>query len=121
MLHVLDGSCPNLVRTLPDAPYDKTRVEDLDSSCEDHAIDGCRCLIASVASAGGPVLYSEFAGDERLRPLTVQEMGGPDPVPMIPGSPFGGDMRQGLWEAGVSFEREDGTKPGATKRSPFAP
>ena len=24
-------------------------------------------------------------------------------------------------EAGVSFEREDGTKPGATKRSPFAP
>jgi hypothetical protein len=119
MFHVLDGAAPNLCRTLPDAPYDKTRVEDLDTSCEDHAIDGCRYLIASAASAGGPVLYGEWAPEEQRR-LTVQEMGGPVPLPLI-GGKFAGDMRAGLSELGVSFEREDGSTPGATQRSPFAP
>ena len=38
MLHVLDGTCPNLVRTLPDLPYDKTKVEDVDSKVEDHCL-----------------------------------------------------------------------------------
>ena len=41
MLHVLAGTCPNLVRTLPALPYDKTRVEDVDTKAEDHA-----CLVA---------------------------------------------------------------------------
>jgi hypothetical protein len=119
MLHVLDGAAPNLCRTLPDAPYDKVRVEDLDTSCEDHAIDCARYLVASVASAGGPVLYPEFAGDGPLRPLTIAEMGGPEPQPRILGSPYAGDMRAGLAELGISFERDDGAKPGGTQRSPF--
>ena len=45
----------------------------------------------------------------------------PPPLPMILGSPYAGDMRAGLSELGVSFEREDGSTPGATQRSPFAP
>jgi len=114
--HVLDGSAPNLVRTLPDAPYDKTRVEDLDSSCEDHAIDCARYLVASVASAGGPVLYA----DEGPRRFSVEELGGPPPLPLI-GGRFAGDMRAGLAEEGIDFSREDGSTPGATQKSPFAP
>lgn len=60
-LHVLDGAAPNLVRTLPDAPFDKTRVEDLDTTCEDHAIDALRYLCHSLA--GGSTLI-EFGRDE---------------------------------------------------------
>jgi hypothetical protein len=42
MLHVLDGLAPNLVRTLPYLPYDKTKVEDVDTHAEDHAADALR-------------------------------------------------------------------------------
>jgi hypothetical protein len=115
--HVLDGAAPNLCRTLPDAPYDKTRVEDLDSSCEDHAIDCTRYLIASTASAGGPVFYGQ---PDEPRKLTVEEMGGPAPLPSRGGFAWGDNGRAVLDELGVSFEREDGSTPGATKKSPFA-
>lgn len=48
MLHVLEGTAPNLVRTLPDLPFDKHKVEDLDSDAEDHAADALRYLLMQV-------------------------------------------------------------------------
>lgn len=41
MLHVLD-CCTDLIRTLPALPHDKTRVEDVDTTAEDHAPDALR-------------------------------------------------------------------------------
>jgi phage terminase large subunit len=114
-LHVLDGAAPNLCRTLPDAPYDNIRVEDLDTKCEDHACDSLRYLIASTGLTGQITLPD----DPGPRKLTVEEMGGPTPLPLIAGR-FAGNMRQGLEGTGVSFGRTDGT-PGATQKSPFAP
>lgn len=119
MLHVLDGAAPNLVRTLPDLPYDTVRVEDVDTKVEDHAADALRYLIHSTGSTARPVLHDDDGWTpELLRTLTVVEMGGPVPLPQH-GS-YAGDMSVGLAELGVSFETGAGTKPGATKKSPFA-
>lgn len=60
-LHVLEGSCPNLCRTLPDLPFDSTRVEDVDTRVEDHAADALRYMIAS--TAGGSSLV-EFGNED---------------------------------------------------------
>jgi phage terminase large subunit len=35
-------NCQNLIRTLPALPYDKVRVEDVDTNAEDHAYDALR-------------------------------------------------------------------------------
>lgn len=35
-------TCINLIRTLPALPYDKSRVEDIDTNAEDHAYDALR-------------------------------------------------------------------------------
>jgi hypothetical protein len=40
-LQVFEG-CTNLIRTLPTLPYDKTKVEDVDTDAEDHAYDALR-------------------------------------------------------------------------------
>jgi len=115
MLHVLDGAAPNLCRTLPDAPYDNVRVEDMSTTCEDHACDSLRYLIASTGLTGQVTLPD----DPGPRRLTVQELGGPDPLPLI-GGRFAGNMRQGLEDTGVSFARDDdGPPPGSTQPSPF--
>jgi len=41
LLHVFEV-CANLIRTLPAVPYDKTKVEDVDTHAEDHAVDALR-------------------------------------------------------------------------------
>jgi hypothetical protein len=101
---------------LPDAPYDPIRVEDLDTKCEDHACDSLRYLIASTGLTGQITLPE----DPGPRKLTVEEMGGPTPLPLIAGR-FAGNLRQGLAEAGVDFSRPDDGKPppGSTQKSPF--
>ena len=41
MFYVFD-TCTNLIRTLPVAPHDVKRAEDLATDCEDHALDAAR-------------------------------------------------------------------------------
>jgi len=41
-------SCPNLIRTLPMLVYDANRVEDVDTTQEDHGPDSARYLISSL-------------------------------------------------------------------------
>lgn len=43
-LHVF-SSCANLIRTLPNAPRDKNKPEDIDTTCDDHALDALRYLL----------------------------------------------------------------------------
>lgn len=51
MLHILDGTCPELVRTLPALPYDQTRVEDVDTNAEDHHFDALRYMCLAIGTA----------------------------------------------------------------------
>lgn len=41
------SSCTNLIRTIPDMVYDKTRTEDLNTKAEDHAVDALRYLLGA--------------------------------------------------------------------------
>lgn len=41
------STCVNLIRTLPALPYDRTRVEDVDTDAEDHAYDALRYLLTN--------------------------------------------------------------------------
>lgn len=52
MLHVLDGACPQLAKTMADLPRDPRRPEDVDTDAPDHWYDAARYLIMAVG--GGP-------------------------------------------------------------------
>ena len=39
---IVFSTCKNLIRTLPGMVYSRTNPEDIDSSCEDHAVDALR-------------------------------------------------------------------------------
>ena len=41
-LYLFDGWCPNLARTMPSLPRDRTNPEDVDTRAEDHAADALR-------------------------------------------------------------------------------
>lgn len=45
---LITDSCPNLIRTLPMLVYDEHKVEDLDSSQEDHSYDSVSYLLGSL-------------------------------------------------------------------------
>lgn len=86
MLHVINGAAPNLVRTLPDLPYSKTKVEDVDTTAEDHAPDALRYLLQMCGAVGGPVIYDEPKGTSSTRaPRADYE---PAPAPGTAVSPF---------------------------------
>ena len=40
-------ACPNLIRTLPELPFDPEKPEDVDTDAEDHAYDDCRYFWSS--------------------------------------------------------------------------
>lgn len=66
-LHVLDGAAPNLVRTLPDLPYD-TRAgheEDVDTRADDHCYDALRYALAQL----GESTASAWVFPEQTDPL----------------------------------------------------
>ncbi len=74
MLHVLEGTCPELVRTLPSLPYDPRHPEDVDTNAEDHQYDAARYLLMILG--GGP----EF-------PTDIEDPSAPGAIPL--GQPLG--------------------------------
>lgn len=44
------STCPNLIRTLPALPYDKVKIEDIDTDAEDHPYDALKYGLSSVAA-----------------------------------------------------------------------
>jgi hypothetical protein len=118
--HVVEGTCPNLVRTLPTLPYDPVRVEDVDTKAEDHIADAARYLCAGVGGGLRPGMHTPWTtGEEGPRRLTVQELGGPEPSQDRGGYAMP-NWNQGLEGTGVTFGRTDGSTPGATQKSPFS-
>ena len=52
-------NCVNLVRTLPQLIYDKVRIEDVDTTGEDHAYDALRYLLTTVRHAQEPTMRTK--------------------------------------------------------------
>jgi hypothetical protein len=94
-VHILDGTCPELVRTLPNLPRDPNRPEDVDSDAEDHWYDAGRYLFMSIG--GGPKFYIEPEPDPDA-PVPLQGV----PETAI-GQPFGGRI--------AVMPNPDGTSP----------
>lgn len=55
------SNCVNLIRTLPSLPYDKFRVEDVDTKAEDHPYDALRYGLMSQRSAESLKVYKPKA------------------------------------------------------------
>jgi hypothetical protein len=51
MLHVLDGTCPEFMRTMGELPRDPYRPEDVDTRSDDHWYDAARYLIMDIGRA----------------------------------------------------------------------
>jgi hypothetical protein len=51
MLHVLDGACPQFVKTMGELPRDPHRPEDVDTDAPDHHYDAARYLCLSIGTA----------------------------------------------------------------------
>jgi hypothetical protein len=76
MLHVLDGTCEDLVRTLPSLPYDPNKVEDVDTNAEDHIADALRYLVMAIGTAPQFIVPSDTPTDALDgRPLLVDRAG----------------------------------------------
>jgi phage terminase large subunit len=45
---MVSAECVNLIRTIPDMVHDDIRVEDLDTTAEDHALDALRYLLSYI-------------------------------------------------------------------------
>jgi len=56
MLHILDGTCPELVRTLPNLTYDPHRPEDVNTGGADHHYDASRYLLMAVGTVSSLLL-----------------------------------------------------------------
>lgn len=54
MLHILDGTCPQLVKTMGDLPRDPHRPEDVDTDAPDHWYDGARYLVMGIGGGAQP-------------------------------------------------------------------
>ncbi len=59
--YVLEGTCPNLIRTIPDMIFDEKRPEDLDTTLEDHILDATRYALTHSQS---PVEVKAKSKDE---------------------------------------------------------
>jgi phage terminase large subunit len=107
-LHVLEGTAPELVRTLPTLPYDLKKIEDVDTNAEDHHYDALRYLLVMLGSGPRFVLPK---GDDRV-PLTEQ-------VGAVVGEPFNGFAYVPPAHGPATTTSPGSAKPGGTVESPW--
>mgnify|MGYP001560516174 CR=1 FL=1 len=70
---IITSNCRNLIRTLPTLVYDEHKVEDLDSSLEDHAWDSVSYLLGSLRYT--PVPMGQFNKGVGSRPIIQSAQG----------------------------------------------
>jgi hypothetical protein len=84
MLHVLDGTCPDLMRTMASLPRDPRRPEDVDTHAADHWYDALRYLLMAVgggAEAWIKYLVRTAAGPASTEPVEPEPVAAPPPQP----------------------------------------
>jgi len=87
MLHVF-SNCTDLIRTLPALPHaDKGKLEDADTTAEDHLPDALRYLVMSVGTSAGPVFHDDEPPSTALNGQVL--------LPLVSGR-FAGDLSMGF-------------------------
>ena len=69
--YIIKGTCPNLVRTIPDMICDEKRPEDLDTTLEDHILDATRYALTHIQAPNMPrkkKTKEERAVDDLMEP-----------------------------------------------------
>jgi len=97
LLHIIDGACPQFVKTMGELPRDPNRPEDVDTDAPDHWYDAGRYLLMSFGGGSSLLLHPEEKDDEELH------------RDLVPGVAIAPDLMP---------ERPEGW--GATQRSPWA-
>lgn len=88
MLHIVDGACQKLVKTMGDLPRDPNRPEDVDTDAPDHWYDAARYLCMSI---GTETRWHFPPADPAITVLDPNAAGNrppPTPVPTIGGFPL---------------------------------
>jgi hypothetical protein len=78
------GTCPNLIRTIPDMVRDEKNVEDIDTTLEDHIVDALRYAFTGIDAPAEPVKkktpeqikYEELTSEEYDRKSFTYNFGG---------------------------------------------
>lgn len=106
LLHVLEGACPQFVKTMGELPRDPHRPEDVDTDGPDHWYDGGRYLIMSIG--GGPAfpLFDADSASAAVAEL-LQALG-----PQVAHRPREAEQRN--W-----WDEEDTPQRGTVQASPF--
>ena len=53
--YIIKGTCPNLIRTIPQMVRDEKNPEDIDTTLEDHSVDACRYALTHTQVPNKPV------------------------------------------------------------------
>lgn len=73
---IIKGTCPNLIRTIPDMVRDEKNPEDIDTTLEDHLADACRYMLCHVTAPSKPLPKSHIM-DKSMKELIMAEKEGP--------------------------------------------
>ena len=106
MLHILEGTCPELVRTLPALPYDPRRIEDVDTHAEDHHYDAIRYLLLSIG-VGAQFMVPDDEAREPLADVIGHPLAG---FAHVPKPDDAHSVTDGWW-----LEEPDATRNGMTR------
>jgi hypothetical protein len=88
MLHVLDGTCPEFVRTMGELRRDPHRPEDVDTNSDDHHYDSARYLLLAIGRA--PAMLSSPAETGARLPTRSTRPGATGRSAMLPRSTLTG-------------------------------
>ena len=73
--YIIQGSCPNLLRTIPDMICDEKKPEDIDTTLEDHICDALRYALTHIQAPNKPrkVLTADQLKYQQLTSETIRE------------------------------------------------
>ena len=70
--YVIKGTCPNLIRTIPEMIRCDKNPEDVDTTLEDHAVDSCRYMLSHVIAPNKPKPKKSYM-QQKIDELVMEE------------------------------------------------
>ncbi len=73
---IINGTCPNLARTIPEQICDERRPEDLDTTLEDHCVDALRYALTHIQAPVKTKVKKLTADQRKYKELTAEPQRG---------------------------------------------